>query len=369
MEARLARAAARRSRLAFIRPLGNAMPPPPFVYVLLVNWNGWADTTTCLESVCRLDYPHYRIIVCDNGSTNDSLAKIKSWARGEMSAPPEAGIVEGLVSMPVSKPVRYAEYERAIGERGGTPDDRYYKLILIQTGANLGFAGGNNVGLRYALSRADFQYVWLLNNDTVVKPDALSKLVERAQSSSRAGLCGSTVLYRHAPTTIQALAGASFNRRTGSTALIRNGAEFTSIDDPAAIEKQLDCILGASMLVSAPLLHDVGLMSEAYFLYYEEVDWALRARTRYDLLYAADSVVYHVEGGSIGSGSRARKTTLLQTYYSTRSRLRLMRTFFPQNMLWVHLDLFRSFAGRILSFQLRNALVILRVMLDLPVKL
>src|SRR5450631_1463343 len=116
------------------------------VYILILNWNGWQDTIECLETVFRNDYPNYQVIVCDNDSTDSSLDKIKAWAEGRLEPKNvENEYLRALSSPPVAKPVTYREYSRTRAEKGGAADDGDVSLILIQTGANLGFAGGNNV--------------------------------------------------------------------------------------------------------------------------------------------------------------------------------------------------------------------------------
>ena len=154
--------------------------------VILLNWNGWKDTLECLESVFRLDGKDFRVIVCDNASTDGSLEKIKQWARGELAAECANPQLSGLTSPPVAKPIQYLEMtrEQAEARTGGWEAP----LTLIQTGGNLGFAGGNNVGLRLALGDPDCQYFWLLNNDTVVKPTALSAMVRLMQQMPEIGL-------------------------------------------------------------------------------------------------------------------------------------------------------------------------------------
>jgi GT2 family glycosyltransferase len=136
----------------------------PLTYILILNWNGWRDTIECLESVLRINYPNYRVIVCDNKSTDNSYDNIKGWAHGYLSVhTTESNPLRGLSFPPIPKPVPYEEYDHLLAEKGGKPQESE-KLILIQNGDNLGFAGGNNVGLRYAMARADFEYIWLLNN-------------------------------------------------------------------------------------------------------------------------------------------------------------------------------------------------------------
>src|SRR5271170_2058279 len=145
------------------------------VYVILLNWNGWRDTIECLESVFRLDHQRITVILCDNASSDKSMEKIEDWASGRIAASCSSADLARLVLPPIPKPIScdYVRTSRA-GTASPSPDVR---LVLIQTGANLGFAGGNNVGIRYALSRDDCDYVWLLNNDTVVEPNSLSAML------------------------------------------------------------------------------------------------------------------------------------------------------------------------------------------------
>jgi len=331
----------------------------PLVYILVLNWNGWEDTIACLESVLSTDYSNYRIIVCDNGSSDQSLHFIKTWAdSGVAASQSEKGAIPFQLGLEITKPVNYVEYSREVAEQGGKREDCSARLVLIRNGSNLGFAGGNNVGLRYALSRGDFGYVWILNNDTVVKRDALVHLVRRMQGGQDLGICGSTVLYYHDPAKVQAYGGATFNKATGTTQLIGHLSDANAAVDAGLVEDKLDCVLGASMLVSDSFLSKIGLISEDYFLYYEEIDWALRAKIFYRLAYAAGSVVYHKEGGSVGSGSWSNNQSRTLSFYNSRNRLKVMRKFYPNALPMVYLSLVCSILGRIYRGQWRNALII-----------
>ncbi len=298
------------------------------VYILQLNWNGWQDTIECLESVFRNSYDNYRVILCDNGSTDGSLDRIKQWAEGRLSVwtPPENPL-RHLSHAPVVKPIAYREYSRSEAEAGGTPSDADAKLILIQTGANLGFAGGNNVGLRYALARGDFEYVWLLNTDTAIAPDALHHLVAKAASDKAIGMCGSTLLFYHHPYTVQTLGGGYYNAWLGLTAHI---GEYQSFSQHAKniLRKPLDYVMGASMLVTRRCLECVGMMNEVYFLYFEELDWAMRAKGQFQLGYAPDSIVFHKSGQSVGNTLDEWSPT--SVFYSIRSRLKFTQKFYPQ---------------------------------------
>lgn len=289
------------------------------VAVVIVNWNGWEDTVGCLESLFPTLSSRDQVIVCDNASTNDSMGHIKTWARHtnySVNGAPAGTNLAGWI-----------EYDRNQAEHGGAPTDP--QLVLVNTGANLGFAGANNVGLRYALERGH-QFFWLLNGDTIVNSTSLTGLLQRMEEDSSVGMCGSTLVYFHEPDVIQAMGGARFDFAQGIGAHLGLGQNLASLPDRQAIEAQLDYVVGASMLVSRAFLERVGLICEDYFLYFEEIDWATRAKGMFKLAWAPTSIVLHKEGGSIGSNHRARPSdTSLSFIY--RSRLLYARRHTPEH--------------------------------------
>lgn len=278
------------------------------VYIILVNWNGWSDTVECMESLLLLEYMDFRIIVCDNGSTDDSLHKIKNWADHHK--------------------VRYVEYGRAEAESGGSLASDP-TLTLIRNDENLGFAGGNNVGLRHAMARGDDDFYWLLNNDTVVASAALTQLVARVQRQPTVGICGSTILLYHDHQKIQALGGGHYCRWIGLPWHYGRLSKWGKIINLKRPEVWMNYVEGASMLVSRRFLDEVGLLCEDYFLYFEEADWAIRAKGRFDLAYASESIVYHKVGGSIGTSSNPAKMSYTSDYFNIRNRLLFTRRFYP----------------------------------------
>lgn len=287
---------------------------PARVGVVILNWNGWRDTLACLDSLLPTLPAQAQVIVCDNASQDDSLLHIRQWADGQAESPSQPGFVQGHAL----RPVRWVEYDRAQAEAGGAADDPV--LVLVRTGANLGFAGGNNVGVRYALARG-FDYVWLLNNDTVVDQHALAGLLARMSADPEIGMCGSTLMYFNEPERVQALGGARFDYARGVGQHLGVGGLVQDQPDLIAIEAELDYVVGASMMVTRALLESVGLMQEDYFLYFEEIDWAVRARGRFRLGWADKSIVYHKEGATIGSSHRARPS-VTSLRYLYRNRLR-----------------------------------------------
>jgi len=318
-------------------------------YIILVNWNGWCDTIECLESLFRSDFSDCRVIVCDNGSDDGSIAKIKAWAEGLLDVVPGHGPLRRLSFPPVAKPIEYIEYTQHEAEQGGRADDSGSKLIIVNNPANLGFAGGNNVALRYALARSDFDHAWLLNNDTVAKPASLSCMVARMKEKNGAGMCGSTILFYERPDKVQALGGGWHCKWIGLPWHFgRIGWRGVKSINRRRAERWMNYVEGASLLVSKQFLEEIGLMCEDYFLYFEETDWALRARGYYTLAYAPESVVYHKVGASIGTSSKPWEKSYCCDYFSARNRLFFTRRFYPYAFPAVYLTLIATLFARVM---------------------
>lgn len=335
------------------------------VYVLIVNWNGWRDTIECLESVFSLDYSELRVIVCDNGSDDDSVARIIDWAKGQLPVtfPNRNSLFPSNGFSLVPKPISFHVMEKEEAEQGGDfthdPD-----LILIRTGANLGFAGGNNVGLRFALAKNDFAYVWLLNNDTVVEKGALQALVSRMVDKPKAGMCGSTLALYSNPNRIQARGGGWYCKWLGLSWHLGQLSKVSNSVRTNHVEKWMDYVVGASMLVSRSFLDAVGLMCEDYFLYFEELDWSLRGKDEFVLAYAPDSRVYHKVGRSIGTRSNPRHKSLICDYYTVRNRLIFTKRFFPEAMPFVYISVFTALCVRLLTGQQDRVAMIWKLLID-----
>ncbi|MBM4312463.1 MAG: glycosyltransferase family 2 protein [Deltaproteobacteria bacterium] len=312
------------------------------VCIVILNWNRWRDTVECLESLFRLDYADFQVVLCDNGSTDGSVEQIRAWADGKLPDIQADHRLQDLTSPPVPKPIRYSEY--GYDEIGRMTDatNEDDPLILIRTGANRGFAGGNNAGLRYAMKRRDAEFVWLLNNDTVVCKDALTRMVETMRLNPSAGICGSKILSYTEPDKVQSLGGCRFNKWLGVPRHIGAHTAASSPVDRSDVLRQMAYVTGTSMLVSLPFLRDVGLMDERYFLYYEEIDWVARARRRYSLEFAPDSIVYHKEGASTGT-----TRSDFADFHIVQSRVAFTRRHFPYALPTVYLGLVCMIFNRI----------------------
>jgi GT2 family glycosyltransferase len=266
------------------------MTVQPHVTCILLNWNGWRDTVECLKALKECRYQNLTIIVVDNGSNNDSVARI----------------------------------------RAAHPD-----VLLLESKKNLGFAGGNNIGIRYALTQGT-EYVWLLNNDTEPAPDALSALVAKALTDRRIGAVASICYYADKPSTVQVWAGARINLWTGYG---RNNTE----PQP---DNWFHSLYGASMLVACPAIQDIGMLDEGFFHYWEETEFCLRLRKRGWLLAAApESHVLHKVAASSDGNS------LILDRYFTTSGLRILRLHSQAPHLAMFIFLTVRFLRRILRLQ------------------
>lgn len=326
----------------------------PKVYIILLNYNGWADTVECLESVLRNDYPNYQVIVVDNNSPNNSIEYIKAWAEGKLNVwvKPDHSL-RHLSFPPVRKPIPYVYYTREEAERGGNRDlenilklkllnakkgtngifnqssiqsvnySTQYPLILIQTGENLGFAGGNNVGIIYALAKDDVEYIWLLNNDTVIERNSLFEMVKIIQSKKQIGIIGSKLLRYDRPNILQSLCGAvkiTWSNAGEAKYIYPNEEDCPRFEEDFEIEDGY--IIGASMLIRKEVFKETGLFDEAFFMWAEETDLCMRAiKKGWKLYCCGKSKVWHKEGSSTGKGETKK------FLWRTSERSTLMRFF------------------------------------------
>src|SRR6185312_11684679 len=185
------------------------------VYIILVNWNGWKDTIECIESLLRLTNQKFRIIVCDNNSQDSSIEKILCWSRGEQQAsldgPP-------WIKIGANSPRRREPTIEVINETERLlPNSSVVTIVGLNE--NRGFAGGCNVGMRLARSDPGAEFIWLLNNDTVVAPDSLSLVLARMRADPSLGILGCCLLNYDEPDVVQCL-GVSYNFWTARTAFI-----------------------------------------------------------------------------------------------------------------------------------------------------
>lgn len=329
------------------------------VYVVLVNWNGWKDTIECLESLLRLANQEFHVIVCDNGSENSSIEKILSWSQGKqrvaLDGPPwtEIGTSSRRRREPSIQVIDHNHFPHL-----STPP----VVTIIDLKKNLGFAGACNVGIRLGCSDPHAQYIWLLNNDTVVDPYALDSLMARMRSDRSIGNLGSCLLYYDRPDTVQSL-GGWYSPWVANGGYIGVGLARNNLPSIAEIERKMSYVAGASMFVPVGVLTDIGEMSEDYFLYYEEFDWAMRLKGKYRQSVCLESRVYHKEGASIGTNSRGRASDT-SLYYLGINQLRFTAKHMPCFLPIVLARFVRSFIFHFVNGDRKAILLQYLVMAD-----
>jgi len=295
------------------------------VHVILVNWNNAPDTLECLESLLRIDYPNYQIIVCDNASSDGSVDRIRDWAAGRIGAPAITAPLTPLMSAPRAEPGPIIGLDRAGAESGGTADSRAARLVLIQNEANLGFAGGNNVGMRYVLAAGgarDGSYVCLLNNDTVVSREWLTRMVQHISVDATIGAAGAMLYEYSAPELVESAGGGVVKSWQG----MPRGTTATRQrrGTPDVIPRRLDFLTGACLLMRAATLERTGLIDERYFMYCEDIDFSLRIRSLgLRLALVPDAELWHKAGGTMPHRSA------MHDYYLVRNSLLLVHKFYP----------------------------------------
>ena len=331
------------------------------VAIVILNWNGFEDTIACLESLLQLETGGIGIFVCDNASTDGSIAKIRQWSASGLAAGNARRADEGR---PVFRFRDLADRpwtgEDALPFPDGGPD----VITLIDTGRNGGFAMGNNVGLRHALAEG-FDYFWLLNNDTEVEPDAVTWQLRRMQEDSSIGMCGATLVYSGQRDLVQHWAGSSFNVLKGRGDALGAHHKRTEPIDRDAVEQALGYVSGAAMFVSRAFLDQVGLMAEDYFLYWEELDWAARAKGRFRLGYAPETIVYHKVGASIGTNDFGARSPL-SDFYMARNRVRCCWRHSRISLPFACADILRQALRWALRADWRRAVLLMRAMLQMP---
>lgn len=241
----------------------------PLISIITLNYNQADITCAFLESTRSLQYPHYEILVCDMASEVDPTAQIT---------------------------------------RGNYPYTR-----VLRSKKNLGFAGGNNWGMRQAIG----EFFFIVNNDTEVTPDLLNKLIKPFYEQSDIGVTCPKIKYFSNPNIIQYAGFNPMNVYTGRTTSIGSMEEDRGqYDEP----RSTSAAHGCAMMVKKEILERVGMFAEKFFLYYEEWDWSARiTRANYKIWYTADAEIYHKESLTVG------KTNPIKTYYLTRNRILYMR--------------------------------------------
>jgi len=297
----------------------------PRVSIVVLNWNGWEDTTECLESVYQINYPNFDVILVDNASEDDSLEKIREYCSGKLKI--ESSFFRYNSG---NKPIKVREYSEDFEnsqESLKIENSTLPQLALIKNKKNYGFPGGNNVGLKFALKFFNPDYILLLNNDTVVEEDFLGELIKKGESRNDIGILGPNIYFYDEPNIIWS-AGCRISWKLSrgiqiGTNEVDEGQHNT--------EKEVEYVSGSAFLIKREVIEKIGLMDETYFLYFEESDWTLRANQEgYKSLYVPSASVWHKVSRSGGGISNP-----IGLYYITRNRWIFMKKWAKKSDYWV----------------------------------
>jgi len=241
----------------------------PKVFIIILTYNNKSEYFACLESLKKLDYPNFEVLIIDNASKDGTASLIKK-------------------------------------------DFPFFKLI--ENKRNLGFAKGNNLGIKYALKRGA-EWICLLNSDTVVKSDFLQKMFQVALKEN-ADLLGPKILY-HKSDLIWA-AGGQVNLLTGVTKHLFGGKKSASVPQR---EYQADYLPFCAVLIKSEVFRKIGFIDPDYFLLFEDTDFCLRAkRAGFKLLVVPSAIIWHRVSSSF-KGTHSP----LYLYYFTRNKILFMR--------------------------------------------
>jgi GT2 family glycosyltransferase len=246
----------------------------PLVYIVLVNYKGYKDTVECIESLNKINYDNYKVVVVDNASGDGSYEKLK------------------------------AEY----GEH-----------IIIESQDNIGFAGGNNIGIRLAMEN-QAEYVMLLNNDTIVHSEFLMHMVHCFKNNQNVGIVGGKILY-YDKRDIISHAGGYIDMFKYTT--VHYGLNCHVEDPLFNTERAVGFISGCLMMIDCEIIKKFGLLTEDYFMYYEDTDYCARLSSAgYELRYTPQARIYHKVSMSSGGEESA-----FFLEWNTRNRMIFMERY------------------------------------------
>ncbi|MEE1117089.1 glycosyltransferase family 2 protein [Methanosphaera sp.] len=286
----------------------------PLVSIILLNWNGYEDTLEALESLYQINYPKYNVIVADNNSTNDSVEKIKEYALGNIRV--ETEYTKYVDNKPIKLTiVNEGEYS----EIDNTSDENEKKLLLIKNNENYGFAKGNNIAIDYTIKYDNPDYILLLNNDTIVDPNFLEKMINVAQNDSKIGLLGPKFYYydyEGSHETIWCIGSVVDLDHFPGHHSIMEEPDYDLTQDVI----ECDWVSGAGALIKTEAMPESYLSTE-FFFGCEDVDLAISIKEKgYKVVTVMDSIIWHKVGMS-----RHKNSTFKTEYNHIKTNLQFIK--------------------------------------------
>jgi GT2 family glycosyltransferase len=272
----------------------------PHISVIILNWNGWQDTIECLESVFKLDYETFNVILIDNHSSDDSLYQIRNWVSGTADVPINTKFPE-LIYPLHPKPINFIELTD--GDFSGSDSIlRNRDLVLIKNSANLGFAVANNQAMVLSEKLFQSKYYFLLNNDTVIEKDALTDLVERMEEDDTISAAQSTIFSYEDNKKIAS---------AGGRVLFWGQTKYYKQIDTNEV-KNISFISGCAFFIKAEVIRTHGYLTELFFHGEEDFEFSMRSKKKHlKIICSGGSRVYHKAGSSVKKLLRDYERTVL----------------------------------------------------------
>lgn len=261
------------------RDISEVSMPAPHVAVIVLTWNGQVHTMACLRSLATMNMPPTQTIVVDNGSTDGTPMAVRR---------------------------------------------QFSSVTVLENRENLGFAAANNRGIRHALARGA-DYIWLLNNDTVVAPDCLSALLAVAEGDPKIGMVGPKIYYYDTPDRLQSAGGWISWHPFGIRLIGEGEADHGQYDQI----REVDFVSGCALMAKRQAIEATGVLDPDFFAYYEDPDWGVRMQhAGFRVVYVPQARVWHK--GCVSSDNNLP----LRDYYNHRNQLLFVRKHGPWPARW-----------------------------------
>jgi N-acetylglucosaminyl-diphospho-decaprenol L-rhamnosyltransferase len=296
------------------------------VPIIIVGFGHSDDIVKCLNAIAtQRNCPKFEVFICENGGPAAYDALVKTLT--DKGAPCDGGVE--LLEPAANEFVRACRLRLAQGPAN---------VVIGEARDNFGYAGGINAWLRPLLAEEGWTAIWILNPDTWPEPDALAELVAYTGKRGK-GMVGSRLMIP-GQFEIASSRGLKWNKLSARLTGVDIFAPVSPEPDPEDVERRMDSPTGPSMYVTRTCIERIGLMDESFFLYWEEVDWAIRAKAACGVGYAHRSVVPHVMGTTTGSAGGRAKRSAFSVYLGHRNQLHFVRRHHPRWFLWTLLVTF-----------------------------
>ncbi len=289
--------------------------------IILVNYRTWQDTIECIDSILCNDYQNFEIIIVEVSNQNNSFHELEKYS------------------------------------------ENIEKVKIIEFPENKGFAEANNIAIKYVLEQNKSDFLWILNNDTVIKKDSITELFKfyESKKDEKIGFIGSKLMYYDNPEIIQTV-GGKINKWLAISKLIGKGEKDIGQFDNQDLKP--DYVIGAAMFLHKKIISEIGLMPTGYFLYSEDIDWCVTAqKANFENFTATKSVVLHKQGKTIGNKYLEEDFNPITGKYLYSSYLKFFKKHYIIHVPMAYFMLIKKMFGRLARNKKTEAKIILNVII------